>query len=94
MGGVTPTPSKATTSLFSPASFLIADTFDAMTSTRPYRKALSKAVAFKELEEFSGTQFDPNLLKHFMKAMSRQNIKNENTFTLTIIDGEFEKEAA
>ena len=73
---------------------LIADTFDAMTSTRPYRKGLPYEVAFEELREFSGSQFDPNLVEHFCKAMSKEEAKNEDTFTLTIIEGEFAKDAA
>ncbi|EQC44413.1 HD-GYP domain-containing protein, partial [Bacteriovorax sp. DB6_IX] len=40
---------------------LIADTFDAMTSSRPYRKGLDYEIAYAELEEFSGSQFDPEL---------------------------------
>ncbi len=73
---------------------LIADTFDAMTSTRPYRKGLPYEVAFSELEEFSGSQFDAELVKHFIKAMTREDSKGEETFELTIIDGNFAKDAA
>ncbi len=47
---------------------LIADTFDAMTTTRPYRKGLTKEVAYKELRLFSGRQFDTDLVKVFLKA--------------------------
>lgn len=39
----------------------VADTFDAMTSDRPYRKALSHETALGELDAFSGIQFDPRL---------------------------------
>jgi HD-GYP domain-containing protein (c-di-GMP phosphodiesterase class II) len=37
----------------------VADTFDAMTSNRPYRKGLPAEVAIAELEKGKGTQFDP-----------------------------------
>lgn len=47
---------------------LIADTFDAMTSTRPYRKGLPKDVAYKELIQFAGRQFDEQLVKVFSQA--------------------------
>lgn len=47
---------------------LIADTFDAMTTTRPYRKGLDIHTAYKELVKFSGRQFDPQLVKIFLKA--------------------------
>lgn len=73
---------------------LIADTFDAMTSTRPYRKGLSYDIAFSELLEFSGSQFDPGLVQVFISAMSKEALKNEETFNLSIIDGVFAKDAA
>lgn len=47
---------------------LIADTFDAMTTTRPYRKGLAHEVAYKELTTFAGRQFDPHLVKIFLQA--------------------------
>jgi HD-GYP domain-containing protein (c-di-GMP phosphodiesterase class II) len=47
---------------------LIADTFDAMTTTRAYRKGLPFDVAYKELRTFSGRQFDPTLVNVFLKA--------------------------
>ncbi len=45
----------------------IADTYDAMTSTRSYRKALSHEIAIEEIEKCAGTQFDPNLAKKFIE---------------------------
>ncbi|MEA1928073.1 MAG: HD domain-containing protein, partial [Candidatus Auribacterota bacterium] len=47
----------------------VADTFDAITSTRPYRKAQSEAFAIKEIKEHSGEQFDPEVVSAFLKAM-------------------------
>lgn len=47
---------------------LIADTFDAMTTTRPYRKGLDFEIAYRELKQFSGRQFDPQLAKIFTEA--------------------------
>jgi putative nucleotidyltransferase with HDIG domain len=46
----------------------VADTFDAMTSDRPYRKALTKEEAFSELRRCAGTQFDKGLVDSFIKA--------------------------
>jgi HD-GYP domain-containing protein (c-di-GMP phosphodiesterase class II) len=43
----------------------VADAFDAMTSDRPYRKALTLEIAIAELSENSGTQFDPAIVEVF-----------------------------
>jgi len=45
--------------------FAIADTFDALTSDRPYRKGCSYEVARKLIEEESGKQFDPQAVAAF-----------------------------
>lgn len=50
---------------------LVADTFDAMTSSRPYRKAMPVEVAYAELERFAGTQFDPDFVKIFLREHKR-----------------------
>jgi len=42
---------------------LIADTIDAMTTDRPYRKALGLDVVLAELQRCRGTQFDPDLVE-------------------------------
>jgi HD-GYP domain-containing protein (c-di-GMP phosphodiesterase class II) len=44
----------------------IADSFDAMTSVRPYRKRLSMDTTRKELLENAGKQFDPALVRVFI----------------------------
>jgi len=46
--------------------FSVADTFDAMTSTRPYRQALSLDVAKDEIVKCRGTQFDPEVVDAFV----------------------------
>lgn len=73
---------------------LIADTFDAMTSTRPYRKGMSFEVAFAELREFAGSQFDPVIVEKFISCMTKEQSKNEETFNLQVINGDFKKDAA
>lgn len=52
----------------------IADTFDAMTTDRPYRKGLSFEAAFEELKRCSGTQFDPELVNAFLKAFENRPV--------------------
>lgn len=49
----------------------IADTFDAMTSTRAYRKALPVADAINEIRRCSGTQFDPDIVPAFLACQSK-----------------------
>jgi len=41
----------------------VADTYDALLSGRPYRKATDNVNAIKELRKFSGTQFDPEIIE-------------------------------
>ena len=52
----------------------VADTFDAMTSDRPYRKAMLKEEAFDELRRSCGTQFDKVLVDAFIKAFETGKI--------------------
>jgi len=47
--------------------FSIVDTFDAITCDRPYRRAQSFQVAFQEISNGSGTQFDPRLVTRFIR---------------------------
>jgi HD-GYP domain-containing protein (c-di-GMP phosphodiesterase class II) len=46
----------------------IADSFDAMTSNRPYRKAMDPSAALAELDRCRGTQFDPRLVDVFQEV--------------------------
>ena len=47
----------------------VADTYDAMTSDRPYRKGFSHEKAVRLILEESGVQFDPKVLRAFMEAI-------------------------
>lgn len=49
----------------------VADSFEAMTSDRPYRKALSREEAMAELLRNSGSQFDPEAVRHFMNLLEK-----------------------
>jgi response regulator RpfG family c-di-GMP phosphodiesterase len=56
----------------------LADTYDAMTSDRSYRKGLSHEVAIKEIESCSGSQFDPKLADLFISISGEiANIKQD-----------------
>jgi len=49
----------------------VADAYESMITDRPYRKALSKEEAIKELKENSGTQFDPKIIKILLKTLEK-----------------------
>lgn len=52
----------------------VADTFDAMTKDRPYRKGLSKEEAIKELESYSGRQFDSMVVQAMVELWKEGKI--------------------
>ncbi len=52
-----------------PYIVMIADAYDAMTSTRSYRKALTQEVAFAELREKAGAQFHPQCVEALIHAI-------------------------
>ena len=48
----------------------VADAFDAMTSDRPYRRAMSAEAAIEEVRRNSGSQFDPKIVNAFERVMA------------------------
>ena len=50
----------------------VADAFDAMTSTRSYRRALAQDVAFAELRDKAGTQFNPECVEALIRAIEKR----------------------
>ncbi|MBC8481640.1 MAG: c-di-GMP phosphodiesterase, partial [Planctomycetes bacterium] len=57
----------------------VADVFDAMTSDRPYRSAMSCEDALKEIIDCYGSQFDPEVVEAFQRAYE----KNKELWPLT-----------
>ena len=53
---------------------LVADTLDAMTTDRPYRKAADLPAAVEEIKRFMGKEFDPQVAEAFFKACERGDI--------------------
>jgi len=51
----------------------VADAFDAMTSDRPYRSAMSREKALDEIKRCMRTQFDPVVANAFLRIMSRES---------------------
>jgi len=54
----------------------VADTYDAMTSARPYRGACTPEVACREIKKNMGTQFDPRIAEAFLLASSKGKISS------------------
>lgn len=54
----------------------IGDAFDAMTSDRPYRKALSEEETLREIVRMSGIQFRPDLVAVFLNQMEKVSAQN------------------
>jgi HD-GYP domain-containing protein (c-di-GMP phosphodiesterase class II) len=55
----------------------IADTFDAMTTNRPYQKAMELNYVVEKIKSFAGTRFDPKVVDAFVSAVSRGDITIE-----------------
>jgi HD-GYP domain-containing protein (c-di-GMP phosphodiesterase class II) len=52
----------------------VADTYDAMVSTRPYRKGIDPKEAFDEIVKYRGTQFDPVVVDAFIEAFQKEKM--------------------
>jgi len=58
-----------------PAAIIaVADTYDAMTTDRPYRKGLNRDEAVKEIKRVSGTQLAPEIVENFLKLYEENRI--------------------
>ena len=55
----------------------IADTFDAMTTNRPYQKAMELNYVVEKIKSFAGTRFDPRVVDAFVNAVKRGDIQIE-----------------
>jgi HD-GYP domain-containing protein (c-di-GMP phosphodiesterase class II) len=53
----------------------IADTFDAMTTNRPYQKAMELGYVVEKIKSFAGTRFDPRVVDAFVNAVKRGDIQ-------------------
>jgi HD-GYP domain-containing protein (c-di-GMP phosphodiesterase class II) len=52
----------------------VADAYDAMTSDRPYRRALSVTDTIDEIKRCSGVSFDPRVVEAFLEVLAEQGI--------------------
>jgi putative nucleotidyltransferase with HDIG domain len=64
---------------------LVADTVEAMTSDRPYRRALTLEAVVSEIHRFTGTQFDPKVSDAFIRLIEREGegfLKKDQKFDI------------
>jgi putative nucleotidyltransferase with HDIG domain len=70
---------------------LVCDTVEAMTSDRPYRSALPLETVVRELDKYSGTQFDPVCVEAFLRLLEREGeefiSKNQKFDIYAFIEG-------
>jgi len=52
----------------------VADAYDAMTSDRPYRKAMDHQTAVAEIDESAGRQFDPTVVEAFLSVIDNVRV--------------------
>lgn len=56
----------------------VADTYDAMTSDRAYRKAMSHEIAISEIDRCGGSQFDPELANGFLRSIEEFRVEGRS----------------
>ncbi len=49
----------------------VADTFDAMTTTRPYQKAMEIGFVIGRIRQFAGVRFEPSVVEAFLRAYEK-----------------------
>jgi len=57
--------------------FAVADSFDALTSDRPYRQALTREYAVEMIKQECGTRYDPDIVQAFLKVMAQEWTEGE-----------------
>ncbi len=55
----------------------VVDSYDVMTSDRPYKTAMTSQTALTEIQRCSGTQFDPSVASAFVEMISAEELENK-----------------
>jgi HD-GYP domain-containing protein (c-di-GMP phosphodiesterase class II) len=63
----------------------VADAYDAMTTDRPYRPGMTHEAALRDLSANAGTQFDPAVVRHFIKSNASQPESAPESYELTVV---------
>jgi putative nucleotidyltransferase with HDIG domain len=54
--------------------FAVADSFDALISDRPYRRALDREYAIETIKQGAGNRYDPDIVQAFLEVMAQPDI--------------------
>jgi putative nucleotidyltransferase with HDIG domain len=57
--------------------FAVADSFDALTSNRPYRQALNRGYAVEMIKQECGSRYDPEIVQAFLEVMAQERREGE-----------------
>ncbi|MGD0919544.1 MAG: HD domain-containing phosphohydrolase [Thermodesulfobacteriota bacterium] len=57
--------------------FAVVDSFDALTSDRPYRRALERKYAIEMIKQGAGNRYDPDIVQFFLKVMAQEMREGE-----------------
>jgi len=57
--------------------FAVADTFDALTSNRPYRQALNREQSIEMIKQGLGSRYDPDIVQAFLEVMAQESRQGE-----------------
>jgi HD-GYP domain-containing protein (c-di-GMP phosphodiesterase class II) len=57
--------------------FAVADSFDALTSNRPYRQALNREHAIEVIKQGCGSQYDPDIVQTFLDIIAQEGGEGE-----------------
>jgi len=57
--------------------FAVADSFDALTSNRPYRQALNREYAVEAIKQECGSRYDPDIVQAFLEVMAQESREGE-----------------
>jgi HD-GYP domain-containing protein (c-di-GMP phosphodiesterase class II) len=57
--------------------FAVADSFDALTSNRPYRQALDREYAIEMIKQGRGSRYDPDIVQAFLEVMAQEGGEGE-----------------
>lgn len=63
----------------------VADAYDAMTTDRPYRPGMTHDAALRDLSANAGTQFDPAVVRHFIKSNASHPERAPGKYTLALV---------